>query len=82
MSKVGIVTPKFNSTSTSNVLEKAEKRVTTAAKKIVSEANERFSEKPLDLNYDEIYESKILAGRNPYTGKVHYISADFLDRYI
>ena len=82
MSKVEILTPKFTSTTTANVIEKTEKKVTNTAKRIVSEVNERFSGKPLDLNYDEVYGNRVLTGRNPYTGKVHYISADFLDRYI
>ncbi len=79
MLKVNIVTPEVNSNSVA-FFEQAAKKVSTTAKKALVQVSEKPKEKPLDLNYEDIYESRMMTGRNPYTGKVKYVSTFVLDR--
>ena len=79
MIRVEVVTPKINSNTVAS-FEKAAKKVSTTAKRIVYHVGERLEGKPLDLNCDEIYEGRMLTSRNPYTGKVRYVSSYVLDR--
>ena len=79
MLKVNIVTPEVNSNSVA-FFEQAAKKVSTTAKKVLVQVSEKPKDRPLDLNYEDIYESRMMVGRNPYTGKVKYVSTSVLDR--
>ena len=81
MIKIDVIAPKIDSVTIVS-FEQMAKRVSAAAKKTVSQTCEHLEGKPLDLNYDEIFNERMFAGINPNTGKVKYISNSILDRYI